>query len=112
MRLPARDSPATVTNKMIFPIILVSIFTLYLVAEERERRAANPNAEPWLGRVRKSGRRKGWFFLGILAGAVVQLARKKDPTEILVFGAIAFVLLVFAVLHEATLEMPRKNKDG
>jgi hypothetical protein len=97
-------------EKMLFPIIIAGLLGIYLAIEERERSAANPNSEGWWRRVRRSGRRKVWIVVGTLLGGGIQLARKQDFQETLALGGVALFLIVFFILQEATLELPRKDK--
>lgn len=97
---------------MIFAILLICMLGVYLVIEERGRRVANPNSAGWWSRVRKSGKRKLWFVASTLAGVGIQLARKKDPEETLLAGAVAVVIIIFLILHEATLKLPRNDEKA
>lgn len=94
----------------MFSVLIAGLLGVYLAIEERERRAANPNSEGWWRRVRRSGRRKIWLVAATLGGVGIKLARKKDLQETLILGGIALFLIVFVILHEATLDLPRKDK--
>ena len=95
---------------MVFAGVLIVLLGVYLVIEERERSAANPGCVTWLVRVRKSGRRKLGFLMGIILGVVLQLIRKKDLTETFALGGVAVLITLFLILHEATLELPRNEE--
>lgn len=95
---------------MIFSILIVCMLSVYLAVEERERRVANPNSAGWWVRVQKNGKRKLWYVVGTLVGFGVQLVRKKDFQDTLMLGSIAIFFIIFVTLHEATLELPRKDK--
>lgn len=97
---------------MLLPVLLVSLLGLYLAVEERERSAANPTAQPWWRRTRKSLIRKRWHFLGTMGGIGIQLARGGDLPATLTLGVSALALILFIALHEATLELPRESKDA
>lgn len=95
---------------MFFLVLIVLPLSIYLVVEEKERRAMNPEALGWLRRVQKSAVQHIWFLAALFIGLGIQIMRGKDLTESLASTAVGVGIFVFMTLHAATLSLPRADK--
>ena len=97
---------------MLFVALVVLPLAIYLVVEERERSAANPNAPRWATRVLKSMKQHWWLLSAIIGAYTIQAARGRDSINSVAEAWIGLGLFVFVTLHTATLSVPRKDKSN
>ena len=95
---------------MILLVFIPLLLLGYLVVEEKERRAVNPAGPRWSHRMRKSAKRKSYFVIGTALACGIQVVRGKPWSEIAASAGILLGVILFMVLHEAMLSLPRSNE--
>lgn len=91
-------------------LIIVLPVAVYLLVEERERRAANPGGLPWGDRVRASAKEYHFVLIFMLVGLEDRVTRGKDWIEIAWAAIVPASLYLFYTLHQATRSLPRADE--